>query len=189
MKKEDISDSEVGKRLKTLRKEHHLTLNELSRRAGCTTAALSKIERGEVAPTISLLKRVVNVLGVTLSEFLAHDNGYPDSIVLHKEERVKIDFPTEKIISYQLVRHLKDKMIQPLYEIIKPGGGSGGSYSHQGEEFGLILEGELEITVDGVAYTVKEGDSFCYKSSRQHSFRNKSAEDVRLIWIITPPTY
>ena len=189
MNMNEMTEKEIGAKLRELRKQKKLTLKQVSQKAGCTDAALSKIERGEVAPTISLLKRTVNVLGITLSEFLSMENGRPESVVLHKHERLKIQFPTGKIISYQLVRHLKEKMIQPLYEIIKPGGGSDGSYTHEGEEFGLILEGELEITVDGVSYSVKETDSFCYKSTRPHSFENKTDKDVKVIWIITPPTY
>ncbi len=185
----ELTEKEIGEKLKKLRREKKLTLKQLAALAGCTDAALSKIERGEVTPTISLLKKAVNVLGVTLSEFLSNDEHEEDSIVIRKEERVRIDFHDEKIISHQLVRNLKNKKLQPLYEIIKPGGGSGGVYTHQGEEFGIVLEGELEITVDDETYIIREGDSFWYRSTRPHGFRNNSDRDVKVLWVITPPTY
>ncbi len=185
----EMTEKEIGEKLKRLRKEKKLTLRQLAQAAGCTDAALSKVERGEMTPTISLLKNVVNALGITLSEFLANENNGDDSVVFHKEDHIRLDFQDEKIISYQLVRNLKNKKLQPLYEIIKPGGGSGGEYQHEGEEFGLVLEGELEITVDGKTYVVREGESFWFRSTRPHGFRNNSERDVKVIWIITPPTY
>jgi len=185
----EMTEKEIGEKLKRLRKEKQLTLRQLAQAAGCTDAALSKVERGEMTPTISFLKNVVNALGITLSEFLANENNGDDSVVFRKEDHIRLDFHDEKIISYQLVRNLKNKKLQPLYEIIKPGGGSGGDYQHEGEEFGLVLEGELEITVDGKQYIVREGESFWFRSTRPHGFRNRSDRDVKVIWIITPPTY
>ena len=185
----EMSDEEIGAKLKRLRQDKKLTLKKLAEQAGCTDAALSKIERGEVTPTISLLKKTVNVLGATLSEFLANDEDAQENVVIRKEDRVRMDFHDMKISSHQLVHNLKNKMMQPLYEIIKPGGGSGGTYTHQGEEFGIVLEGELDITVDEQTYTIHEGDSFYYKSVRPHSFQNISDKDVEVIWVITPPTY
>ncbi len=185
----EMTDKEIGQKLKGLRKINGLTLKEVAALAGCTDAALSKIERGEVTPTIALLKKAVNVLGTTLSDFLTIETSTPESVVMRKHERIRMHFPTENINSYQLVRYVKEKQMQPLYEIIKPGGGSKGTYSHEGEEFGLVLEGELELTVDGVSYQIKEGDSFYFKSNRLHAFENKSDMDVKVIWIITPPTY
>jgi transcriptional regulator with XRE-family HTH domain len=185
----ELTEKEIGKKLRYLRQKKKMTLKELAKEAGCTDAALSKIERGEVAPTISLLKNAVNGLGTTLSEFLLNGSKSDESIVMRENERIQMKFPTEKIISYQLVRNLKTKQMQPLYEVIKPGGGSHGFYKHEGEEFGLVLEGELEITVNDVDYTIGKGDSFYYKSNQPHAFANKSAANVIVLWIITPPTF
>ncbi len=186
---QEMTEKEIGIKLKKLRQGKKLTLKVLAQKAGCTDAAISKIERGEVTPTISLLKRAVNVLGVTLSEFLANGDEYRDTIVMREEQRIRIDFHDEKIESYQLVRNLKNKQLQALYEIIKPGGGSGGVYTHEGEEFGVVLDGELEITVDKTTYIVKKDDSFWYRSIRSHGFKNNSEKDVKVLWVITPPTY
>ncbi len=186
---QEMTEKEIGAKLKQLRQKKKLTLKQLAEKAKCTDAALSKIERGEVTPTISLLKNAVNVLGVTLSEFLSNGEAFQEAIVMHRDQRLRIDFHDEKIVSYQLVRNLKNKQLQPLYEIIKSGGGSGGVYTHEGEEFGIVLEGELDITVDDVTYHLKEGDSFWYRSIRPHGFKNNSDKDVKVIWVITPPTF
>ncbi|HED10792.1 MAG TPA: cupin domain-containing protein [Caldithrix abyssi] len=186
---QEMTEKEIGAKLKQLRQKKKMTLKQLAEKAHCTDAALSKIERGEVTPTISLLKNAVNVLGVTLSEFLSNGEANQEAIVMHRDQRLRIDFQDEKIVSYQLVRNLKNKQLQPLYEIIKSGGGSGGVYTHEGEEFGIVLEGELDITVDDVTYHLKEGDSFWYRSIRPHGFKNNSDSDVKVIWVITPPTF
>ena len=95
----EMTEKEIGAKLKKLRQERKMTLKQLAQQAGCTDAALSKIERGEVTPTISILKNAVNVLGVTLSEFLANGSDMQETIVTRKDQRVRIDFHDEKIIS------------------------------------------------------------------------------------------
>lgn len=59
-----------------------------------------------------------------------------------------------------LLRNIQNRRMQPFYTTIESGGGSKGSYSHIGEEFGIVLQGELEINLNGKAYRFKESESF-----------------------------
>ena len=60
-------------------------------------------------------------------------------------------------------------------------------YSHEGEEFGLILEGIYEVTVDDQVYKLEEGDSICFPSHLPHKMRNLGNKQSKAIWVITPP--
>jgi uncharacterized cupin superfamily protein len=72
---------------------------------------------------------------------------------------------------------------------IEPGGGSDGLIQHEGEEFGYVLEGQIELNVAGRRYRVGEGDSFHFRSERAHSYRNVGKKKARILWLNTPPTF
>jgi quercetin dioxygenase-like cupin family protein len=79
--------------------------------------------------------------------------------------------------------------MQPFYTVIRPGGGSHGVYTHEGEEFGIVLQGEMELLLDDKVYIVGENESFYFSSQIPHNWNNKSDRDAVLIWVITPPTF
>ena len=72
---------------------------------------------------------------------------------------------------------------------IERGGGSEGLIQHEGEEFGYVLEGEIELNVAGRPYRLNEGDSFHFRSERAHSYRNVGRKKARVLWLNTPPTF
>ncbi|MEL6337206.1 MAG: cupin domain-containing protein, partial [Pseudomonadota bacterium] len=73
--------------------------------------------------------------------------------------------------------------------IVAAGGRSDGVISHLGEEVGFLLEGELELEVDGQRYQLRPGDSFYFSSDRPHGYRNLSSTEARVLWVNTPPTF
>jgi quercetin dioxygenase-like cupin family protein len=74
--------------------------------------------------------------------------------------------------------------------ILQPSGGSGEEpYSHEGEECGVVLEGRLELRIDGSVYRLSEGDSFHFESTLPHGFRNPGDGPARILWITTPPVW
>jgi quercetin dioxygenase-like cupin family protein len=80
--------------------------------------------------------------------------------------------------------------LELLRSTFAPGATSGGqAYSHSGEEAGVILKGELELTIDGEVFVLKAGDSFGFQSSLPHRYRNISDDSAEVIWAITPPSY
>jgi mannose-6-phosphate isomerase-like protein (cupin superfamily) len=80
--------------------------------------------------------------------------------------------------------------MEPHLFRIKPGGGSGESYTHEGEEFLHILRGEFEIWLNtDEHYRMKPGDSLYFQSSTPHRWRNPGKTESWLLWINTPPTF
>ena len=80
-------------------------------------------------------------------------------------------------------------LLQGNIHHIATGGGSDGNIVHSGEEVGYVLDGEIELTVDGRHYRAKAGDSFHFRSELPHGYRNVGAKPARVIWINTPPTF
>ncbi len=64
-----------------------------------------------------------------------------------------------------------------------------GPFEHEGEEVGYVLEGELQLVVDGMTHAIKQGGSFFFRSDLPHSYGAKGRQNCRVIWINTPPTF
>ena len=80
--------------------------------------------------------------------------------------------------------------MEPHLFRIKPGGGSGESYSHEGEEFLHVLRGNFEIWLGGKEYyALKQGDSLYFESSTPHRWKNSGRREAWVLWVNTPPTF
>ena len=81
-------------------------------------------------------------------------------------------------------------VMEPHLFRIKPTGGSGESYTHEGEEFLHVLRGSFEIWLgDHEHYRLKTGDSLYFESSTPHRWRNPGRTETWLLWVNTPPTF
>ena len=80
-------------------------------------------------------------------------------------------------------------LLQGNIHIVEPGGGSEGTIAHEGEEVGFVIEGKHELTVGTQTFTLSAEDSFCFRSSIPHSYRNPGATRARVIFINTPPSF
>lgn len=177
----------VGSRLRAVRKLRGLSLRQVAERVGCSPSYLSMVENDKLDPSASRLKQIADALGSTIVELFSEptDNG----VVLRKEQRQRAAMAGSKLVIEILVRQTPGQTMDARLATVAPGGGSEGDYSHEGEEFGYIMEGTLELTVDGTTYVLHQGDTFYFQSTRDHRFRNTSDEDVKVLWVNHPPSW
>lgn len=181
-------ESEIGSRIKIHRLSSHLTLRQLAEKVGCTDAYLSQIENGRVSPSIASLKKIADALQAKITDFFVESQS-EDPVVLKPENRISLSLERWNARIQSLVINHKDKRMHPFFTTIQPGGGSHGLYSHVGEEFGIVLKGELEIELDGSMYMVHENESFYYNSTLPHSWTNPGKSETVVVWVISPPTF
>ncbi len=166
-----------------------MTLKQLASKAGCTDAYLSQLERGHANPSITTLKKIAGALQVKVVDFFLESEPLENDVVLGEKERVSINFKQGDAKIQMLVRTIQNKRMQPFYTTIEPGGGSKGAYSHVGEEFGIVLQGKLEIKRNGKAYLVGKNESFYFTSQEPHSWTNPGRRKTVVIWVVSPPTF
>jgi len=181
-------EADIGLRIKAHRQSNHLTLKQLAEKVGCTDAYLSQIENGRVSPSIASLKKIADALQSKITDFFVESED-DDPVVLPPDKRIRLSLERWNAEIQSLVRNPKNKRMHPFYTTIQPGGGSHGLYSHVGEEFGLVLKGELEIDLDGTIHRVRESESFYYNASQPHSWRNPGDGETVVVWVISPPTF
>jgi transcriptional regulator with XRE-family HTH domain len=180
---------ELAEKLKAFRLANRMTLKQLAAKAGCTDAYLSQLERGHANPSIMILKKIASALQMKVVDFFLESEREENEVVLKESERVSINFKRGDAKIQMLVRNIQNKRMQPFYTTIEPGGGSKGSYSHIGEECGIVLQGKLEINLNGKPYLLKKNESFYFSSQEPHSWSNPGKKKTVVIWVVSPPTF
>jgi transcriptional regulator with XRE-family HTH domain len=161
----------------------------LAERVGCTSGYISQIEKGKANLSIATLKKVATALEVKLVDFFIEDDEGED-IVIKKGKGFEIQYPQGDASIFLLVRKLSGRNMEPLLARFEPNSGSHGLYSHAGgQEFGFVVTGELDLTVEDNVFQLKKGDSFYFDSARPHGYVNNGKEISEVIWVISPPTY
>ncbi len=209
---------ELGEKLKTLRLQDRLTLVELAEKSGVSKSLLSRIERGRSVPTITTIEKIASALGIVLSDFFANSetepstpfanidpsnsiahgkpsyalpgNGGSDTkqiAVLHEGKRKKLIMPWGAYYE-MLCPNLQGKM-EFIYLHYPVGIKAEESYSHEGEECGIVLEGRLKAIIGGQEFILEPGDSIYFESSIPHRWENVGDVEVKAIWAITPPSF
>jgi transcriptional regulator with XRE-family HTH domain len=182
----------IGARLKHARMVRGLTLKEVAKAARCSESFVSKLENDKASPSFTMLHRLTEVLGANVAVlFAAPDEiggliSQPGSrpVILTDRLRVGRGIKLERLIPYS-----HGYLLQGNIHHIDAGGQSDGNIVHSGEEVGYVIEGEIELTVDGRTYRAIEGDSFHFRSELPHGYRNVGSKPARVIWINTPPTF
>src|SRR3981189_1663966 len=194
-KKEPVVDNpeiRVGLKMKHTRLLKGLTLKQLAELAGCSESLLSRIENGNANPSIKMMHRVALALGMPVSR-LFQENVDPSDVVMRRGERPTVG--TDQVRRGKgskleaLIPSGRANLLSEYINDIEPGGGSEGVLQHEGEEFGYVLDGEIELTVDNRSYQLREGDSFYFRSERPHSYINNRKKLARVLWINTPPSF
>jgi DNA-binding transcriptional MerR regulator/mannose-6-phosphate isomerase-like protein (cupin superfamily) len=174
-----------GLRFRRLRQGRNLSLAQVASATGVSIGFLSALERGQMSASIGTLRRIARYYRTNILSFFepAKDNS---KLVRPIERKV---LETTKGVRMELLAWGNTAMEPHLFRI-KPGGGSGESYTHEGEEFLHILRGEFEIWLNtDEHYRMKPGDSLYFQSSTPHRWRNPGKTESWLLWINTPPTF
>ena len=178
---------DVGKQLKSLRKLKGLSQRELAKRAGVTNSSISMIEKNGVSPSVSSLKKVLAGIPISIGDFftLDLDNLEPDKVVFRQSEQPDMGANN---VSLKLVgATIKDRSMDILHERYAPGADTGlEMLQHEGEEGGIVVSGEIELTVDLQVYHLRAGDGYYFNSRRQHRFRNTGEQEC-VIFSANPP--
>jgi transcriptional regulator with XRE-family HTH domain len=177
----------IGARVRALRRERGLTIEQIAAATGLTKGFISQLERDRTQPSLSSIARICDALGVRLSHVFERD---PAPALVRRDERPEVDlyFPT----SNYLLSGRDESRFQVIESVVAPLAGAGDElYSLPGEvEFVYVLEGTLELHVGEDTHVLEEGDAITYELSKPHTWRNPSRdEQLRVLWVAVPNPY
>lgn len=176
----------VGMRIRELREQQERTIEEVAKEAKVSPGLISLIERGKVNPSINVLWAISRTLKVPIGTFFGSE--YSESPVVRGTERRLIK--TGKGIEFYLLCPDLTRKLEVLYKVFNPGASTGTkSYTHKGEEFGTVLSGKIEVTLDNRKYVLNKGDSIYFSSTTPHKVENIGKRKAVTIWVVTPPSF
>ena len=181
-------DLAVGRRIRELRREHKLSLETIADRTDLSIGFLSQIERGLSSPSLRVLATLADVLGVGIAALFGSkpgDDPASGGVVTRQPQRAELKLWRTGISKQLLSPAGTENRLNLFLVHLEPGGNTGDElYAHDGEEAGLVLEGEMTLTVDAETWSLKTGDSFRFASRRPHRFSNP-AEDAKavVLWV------
>lgn len=183
-----MSMDNIGLRLQTIRNHQGLSQRTLAKKSGVSNATISLIEHGRTDPSMGLLKRILEAMGISFADFFSSDSGPSDRYFYAGDELS--DISSGPISFRQVGSDLRNSQLQILYERYQPGADTGQSpLRHDAEEGGIILQGRLEVTVGDQVRVLTAGDAYLFNSRLPHRFRNTGSADCVLVSACTPPTF
>ncbi|MFJ5779173.1 helix-turn-helix domain-containing protein [Streptomyces sp. NPDC093094] len=181
-------DVRLGARLSALRAEHGWSLDELAERSGISRSTLSRAERAETSPTASLLNRLCAVYGRTMSQLLSEVEAEPAPVVRAADQTVWEDRAAGFVRRSVSPPHagLRGELIEGR---LAPGADL--AYDRPPvpglEQHIWVLEGELEVTVQGVAHALGAGDCLRLRVWGPTRFRCGGDRPVRYVLAVVLP--
>ena len=177
----------LGEMLRRARRRRGLSLKEASELAGISVSHLSAIECGTRNPSLAGLQRLAVALSIQVSELFG-DKKRPPRRLVKAAERPVLDTGDHRIRIESLA--VGAQLLEPHIYLVEPGGGSQGSYHHEGEEIVYVLEGQVEFWLNEVEqHIVRAGDCLTFPSTLAHRWQNSGKGRLAMLWVNTPITF
>lgn len=180
----------IAEKLKRLRTESKLSLEELSIASGFDVKQLESIENGTLSPCMPVVNRLMKIIGLRTGTVLdGSEQGMPvvrlksDICYPNKNNRQRphLDF-------FSLSEEKADRHMEPYVITVGTWNESGGELStHEGEEFLYVLGGEIELKYADKVYQLQEGDSIYFDSIVPHSLYSKTEQKAKVLSVMYFP--
>lgn len=181
-------DFDTGARLKTLRQAAGFSQRQLAERAGVPHGQISMIETGRSSPSVASLRRILGGLGITMSTFFEPDAVPRAQVFFRSRELTDLTGGLGTGVALAQVGDALAHGLQILSETYAPGADTGEAMlDHEASEGGIVVDGEIEVTVGTARMVLGPGDGYLFDSRAPHRFRNLGKVPARIISACTPP--
>jgi transcriptional regulator with XRE-family HTH domain len=192
---EDISDEgthaahdrqTLGARLRATRRRQRMTLKEVATKAGISESFLSQVERGLAGASVSTLWSVATALGVMVADLFEPDQVQRPRVVRH-ERRSMMDFGGAR--NYLLTPRPLNNLELFWIELDPEQSTAESPFTHgDSDEVLVVVAGEVDVTIAGLSYHLRTGDSIAYSSAAPHMCRNNGTTQAEVIIAVSPPS-
>ena len=181
----------IGPKIRQLRLRKSMGLVQLGQHTGLSPAMLSKIERGQLFPTLPTLLRIALVFGVGLDHFFIETEKRTAMAVVRKGDRLRLpDRPDAKRPAYffeSLDFPVTDRKMEAYLANFPVGGPRSEPHQHDGAELIYVVRGELTVATEDESVDLVEGDALYLDSSVAHSYAQSGQTGAAAIVVVTSP--
>ena len=163
-----------------------MSLRELAVQCGLSSSFLSQLEREVNSASILSLSKICDALGVPLEVLVAgisdsHTHNTSRQIALAAQDQLRFSIGDSPAIYSYVSGSFPNRVMEMVVGTFPP------NYSyalnrHTGEEFGYVLEGTLILVVEGVEIVLRQGDTYHFESTREHTYATPPTEGARVLW-------
>jgi transcriptional regulator with XRE-family HTH domain len=183
-----------GGTVRAIRLQAGVGVRELARRIGCSPGLISRIEGGTVAPSVKRLYAIANELGVSVDALLDGRSDRPrpersrDSdlyTVVRASESEGINLPSGVV--WRMLADGGEESVEFREVVYEPGAMSsppGELLSHEGHEYGYVVDGRFELQIGDDVVELGPGDSIALPAEARHRLSNPGKEPARAVWLI-----
>jgi transcriptional regulator with XRE-family HTH domain len=176
----------IGERIRNLRQLRNLTQEELAERADLTEGFISQVERELTSLSLDSLVQILEALDENISDFFREASE--EKIVYREMDRVGIE--KEKIQNFELlVPGSTNRRLEPILLTLRQGQATPKERPHEGEEFGYVLKGRLNLRFGGEIIKMKKGECFYFSAEKEHWLQNTSSRSTEILWVTSPPYF
>jgi transcriptional regulator with XRE-family HTH domain len=177
--------SSIGPKVKRLRQEQRLSLQQLAVKAEVSAAAIHKIERNDMVPTITTLLKVATALDRPVTYFVEPAGDQPEPVAYTpSSERPALFTPHAGLDLAGVSGPYAPFRSAAALATVEPGADSGDKpLVHAGEELVFVLEGTLVFDILGRRYEVGTGDALHFMGEEPHHWANEGRREARALWI------
>ena len=178
----------LGERIRKKREKLHLQLNDLAKKVGITSSALSQIENAKASPSLSTIKTIADCLNTTVGELIGEYEMLSSNPFIPYAERKFVKKNNSGAQLFLLSNHDPGKLMDTYLVLFNSGANANDIITkHPGQEFFFVFSGELEFELEQTKYHVSKGDSFYFNAGIALNIINTSSDTSELLWIISPP--
>lgn len=185
----------IGDKVRLVRENRKLGVDQLAERAELRTELIARIESGDLIPSLGPLMRIARALGVRLGTFL-DDQESVGPVVVRAGEKRKVMHVSDKsrpgrsdLDFFALAANKAGRHMEPFLIDIYPSSAEEAKPSaHEGEEFILVLAGDVEIRYGTDTYRLSRGDSIYYDSIVAHHVHCIGDRPAQILAVVYAPS-
>ncbi len=179
----------IGPKLRELRLQRGLSLQQLAERADVSAAAIHKIERSGMVPTITTLLKLAAALNRPVAYFVNEDAEQTGPAVLIPADERRVVYTSHRGIDLGGISGPYGRFfLAGALAEVEPGASSGDNpMEHPGEELVFMLDGVMTFEVDGREYRLGKGDAVHFRTDRPHRWGNPGRQTARAVWMALRP--
>lgn len=188
--RQDPTGRAFGDRVRLLREQADMTLEQLSQLSGVSRAMLSKVERGEKSPTIGVAKRIAHALETPFSSLVGDEGATRRTFALVRKDQRQVFRDPETGFERHLLSPLMAGM--PVEVVLhhlpaKTSTGKLPAYPSGVTKHIIAARGRVIVGIDNVETILEEGDSLYFEADGEHWFENRTGRPAEYYLVIAAP--
>ena len=185
-----MNSTNIAKKIISYRSTKKLTIQQMAKETGLSTALISQLERNLANPSLSVLQTLANTLGISLSELVEGEMD-ENSLILRVAHREQVYNPNDKYMFYNLTPAVMKSNINLSLVHLEPFSQTFGRefHCHKDEEMIFIVAGSVTVEYGGSQVELYCGDTLRIPGNKKHRYKNNSQEIVEILAIKTNRSY